>query len=244
IETMRHPQEIGLALEAAREVVGRDFPILAEVSIDQDLAMGDGTSVVAMGESLKARGATAIGVNCSDGPQDVFSALEKLAPLGIPLSAMPNAGLPRRVDERLIYIATPEYFGLFARRMFKLGVRLVGGCCGTTPEHIRRIAAAARMAGSALEPETNGPHTVEASYAPPAPAADIRVVPSAEKSRLAAKLAAKRFAVSVEVNPPSGLDVSRALSAAKMLVGAGIDVINIADGARAQARMSNVALAQ
>jgi methionine synthase / methylenetetrahydrofolate reductase (NADH) len=243
VETMRHPQEILLALEAAREAVGRDLPIITEVSIDQELAMADGTTILAMGESLKAGGADAIGVNCSDGPQDVFAALEKLVSLGIPLSAMPNAGLPRRVDERLIYIATPEYFGLFARRMFKLGVRLVGGCCGTAPEHIRRIAAAARMAGSALEPEPNGPHTVEASYAPPAPAADIRVVPSPEKSRLAAKLAEKRFAVSVEVNPPTGLDIGKALSAAKMLIGAGIDVINIADGARAQARMSNVALA-
>jgi homocysteine S-methyltransferase len=156
---------------------------------------------------------------------------------------MPNAGLPRRVDERLIYIATPEYFGLFARRMFKLGAALVGGCCGTTPEHIRRIAASARMAGSTLAPEAGTSHSIEASYAPPAPAADIRVVPSAEKSRLAAKLAQKRFAVSVEVNPPMGLDVTKALSAAKMLIEAGIDVINIADGARAQARMSNVALA-
>jgi homocysteine S-methyltransferase len=243
IETMHHTPEILLALEAAREAVGRDLPIVAEVSIDQELAMADGTPILAMGESLKARGATAVGVNCSDGPQDVFSAIEKLVPLDIPLSAMPNAGLPRRVDERLIYIATPEYFGLFARRMFKLGVKIVGGCCGTTPEHIRRISASARMAGSALVQEAASSHSVEASYAPPAPAADIRVVPSAEKSKLAAKLAQKRFAVSVEVNPPAGLDVKKALAAAKMLVGAGIDVINIADGARAQARMSNVALA-
>jgi methionine synthase I (cobalamin-dependent)/5,10-methylenetetrahydrofolate reductase len=243
IETMRHPQEILLALEAAREAVGTSLPIITEVSIDQDLAMADGTSVLAMGETLKARGADAIGVNCSDGPQDVFSAIEKLMPLGVPITAMPNAGLPRRVDERLIYIATPEYFGLFARRMFKLGVALVGGCCGTTPEHIRRIAASARMAGSTLAPEASSSHGIEASYAPPSPAADIRVVPSAEKSRLAAKLAQKRFAVSVEVNPPMGLDVTKALAAAKMLIEAGIDVINIADGARAQARMSNVALA-
>jgi len=243
IETMRHPQEILLALDAAREAVGRDLPIIAQVSIDQDLAMADGTSVLAMGESLKAHGADAIGVNCSDGPQDVFAAIEKLVSVGLPVSAMPNAGLPRRVDERLIYIATPEYFGLFARRMFKLGVRLVGGCCGTTPEHIRRIAAAARMAESALVPEGLSAHTIEASYAPPPPAANIRVVPAMEKSRLAAKIAQKRFAVSVEVNPPTGLDIEKALSAAKMLIGAGIDVINIADGARAQARMSNVALA-
>jgi homocysteine S-methyltransferase len=243
IETMRHPQEILLALDAAREAVGQRLPIVAQVSVDQELAMADGTTILSMGESLKAHGADAVGVNCSDGPQDVFFALEKLVPLGLPLTAVPNAGLPRRVDERLIYISTPEYFGLFARRMFKLGVRLVGGCCGTTPEHIRRISAAARMAGSALGVEADGSHAVEASYAPPPPASDIRVVPSAEKSRLAAKIADKRFAVSVEVNPPQGLDISKALAAAKMLIGSGIDVINIADGARAQARMSNVALA-
>jgi homocysteine S-methyltransferase len=99
------------------------------------------------------------------------------------------------------------------------------------------------MAGSAFTPEAEAGHSVEASYAPPPPASNIRVVPSYEKSRLAAKIANKRFAVSVEVNPPPGLDVSKALAAAKMLIGSGIDVINIADGARAQARMSNVALA-
>jgi len=242
IETMRHPQEILLAVDAAREAVGRDLPIIAQVSIDQELAMADGTSIRAMGEALLSRQVDAIGVNCSDGPQDVFFAVEKLVPLGLPVSALPNAGLPRRVDERLIYVSTPEYFGLFARRMFKLGVRLIGGCCGTTPEHIRRISAAARMAGS-THLDTERASAIEASYAPPAPASNIRVVPAAEKSRLAAKIAAKRFAVSVEVNPPLGLDIEKSIAAAKMLVSSGVDVINIADGARAQARMSNVALA-
>ena len=191
IETMRHPREIVLALDTVREVVGTSVPIIAQVSIDQDLAMADGTSILAMGETLKARGASSIGVNCSTGPQDVFAALEKLVPLGLPVTAMPNAGLPRRVDDRLIYVSTPEYFGVFARRMFKLGVRLIGGCCGTTPEHIRRIAGAARMAGSALHVDYDQETTVHTSYAPPAAAPDIRVVPMAEKSRLAAKIAAE-----------------------------------------------------
>jgi len=226
-----------------RESVGRDLPIVAQVSIGEELVMSDGTSILSMGETLKARGVDAIGVNCSTGPQDVFAAVEKLVPLGLPVTAVPNAGLPRRVDERLIYVATPEYFGVFARRMYKIGVRLIGGCCGTTPEHVRRIAAAARMAGATLQPEGENVSSIEASYAPPPAAPDVRVVPTAEKSRLAAKIAAKRFAVSVEVNPPVGLDTKKALSAAKMLIGAGVDVINIADGARAQARMSNVALA-
>ena len=170
IETMRHPREIVLALDTVREVVGTSVPIIAQVSIDQDLAMADGTSILAMGETLKARGASSIGVNCSTGPQDVFAALEKLVPLGLPVSAVPNAGLPRRVDDRLVYVSTPEYFGVFARRMFKLGVRLVGGCCGTTPEHVRRIAGAARMAGSALSRRYDQETAVHTSYAPPAAA--------------------------------------------------------------------------
>jgi homocysteine S-methyltransferase len=243
VETMRQPQEILLAVDAAREAVGRDLPIVAQVSIDQDLAMADGTPVAVIGQKLKERGVDALGVNCSNGPQDVFSAVEKLVLLGLPITAMPNAGLPRRVDERLLYVSTPEYFGVFARRMFKLGVRMVGGCCGTTPDHVRRIAGAARMAGSAAHTDTEEADSTHASYVPPKVPADIRVVPTAEKSRLAAKIAAKKFAVSVEVNPPIGLDYEKAINAAKMLIDAGVDVINIADGARAQARMSNLAMA-
>jgi homocysteine S-methyltransferase len=242
VETMRQPHEVLLAVEAVRETIGDKLPLVAEVSIDSDLCMADGTSIVAMGEMLKARGVDVIGVNCSTGPQDVYAAVEKLIPLGVPLSAMPNAGLPRRVDERLIYVSTPEYFGVFARRMFKLGVRVVGGCCGTTPEHIRRIAAAARMAGAAPTDADVAPKA-DSSYFPVAAPPDVRVVPLAEKSRFAAKLAAGKFVVSVEVNPPIGLDTGKALAAAKMLTSSGADVINIADGARAQARMSNLALA-
>ena len=243
VETMRQPQEILLAVDAAREAVGRELPIVAQVSIDQDLAMADGTPVAVIGQALKERGVDAIGVNCSNGPQDVFSAVEKLVLLGLPVTAMPNAGLPRRVDERLLYVSTPEYFGVFARRMYKLGISLVGGCCGTTPDHVRRIAGAARMAGSAAHADPEDTVSSHASYVPPKVPADIRVVPTAEKSRLAAKIAAKRFAVSVEVNPPIGLDYEKAINAAKMLIDGGVDVINIADGARAQARMSNLAMA-
>src|SRR6202035_1610617 len=90
-------------------------------------------------------GASIVGVNCSDGPMAVLAAVEKMIPVGIPVLAAPNAGLPRRVDERMVYVSTPEYFGVYARRMVRVGVRLVGGCCGTTPDHVRRIAAAARM---------------------------------------------------------------------------------------------------
>jgi homocysteine S-methyltransferase len=256
IETMRQPEEIELALEGARQAVGDALAIIAQVSVDADLAMADGTPVEVMGARLKALGCDVIGVNCCDGPQVVFAAVEKLLPLGVPLSAIPNAGLPRRVDDRFIYVSTPEYFGVFARRMCKLGVRLIGGCCGTTPEHVRRIAAAVRMEGSSSASAAladggsdSGPLWTGASpdepddaQTTPIPGMGVRVVPRDEKSAFAARIG-RKFVISVEVNPPVGLDARPAVEAARMLVAGGVDVINIADGARAQARMSNLALA-
>jgi methionine synthase / methylenetetrahydrofolate reductase(NADPH) len=255
IETMRQPEEIELALEGVRLASGHDVPVIAQVSVDEALTMADGTPVAEMGERLKALGCDVIGVNCCDGPQVVYAAVEKLLPLGVPLSAIPNAGLPRRVDDRFIYVSTPEYFGVFARRLCKLGVKLLGGCCGTTPEHVRRIAAAVRMEGSAAASaalddgsgEPSGPLWIgtssdEGEAASPAPGPSVRIVPREQKSAFAAKIG-RKFVVSVEVNPPVGLDPRAAVEAARMLTSGGVDVINIADGARAQARMSNLALA-
>jgi homocysteine S-methyltransferase len=206
--------------------------------------MADGTDSREIGRRMKDWGADVIGVNCSDGPMNVLSAVEAMLAVGLPVIAAPNAGLPRRVDERMVYVSTPEYFGIYARRMFKLGVRIVGGCCGTTPDHVKRIAASARMAaasdhdeGRGLEVPTQSEARASVSVAPHA-----TPTPRDEKSRLGAKLG-KRFVVSVEVNPPVGLDPSRAVAAAKSLKAGGVDVVNIADGARAQARMSNLALA-
>jgi homocysteine S-methyltransferase len=189
----------------------------------------------------------------------VLAAVEQMIPLGLPVLASPNAGLPRRIDERMVYVSTPEYFGVYAQRMFRIGVRLMGGCCGTTPEHIRRIAASARMMAGfagALEPKEED-ESVRTGFAPDSTTASgvlegdpSAVLPGAreappleERSELAAKLALRKFVVSVELTAPAGLDPSRAIAAAKSLKAAGIDVVNIGDGARAQARMSNLALA-
>src|SRR4029077_5046880 len=141
---------------------------------------------------MREWGASVVGVNCCDGPMNVLEAVTPMLELGLPVWAVPNAGLPRRVDDRLVYVSTSEYFGVYARRMFKLGVKLVGGCCGTTPEHVRRIAAAARMAGaaergatSAGEPDSVGrpSETFEAwSSDPPDAAASATCVPFAERS--------------------------------------------------------------
>ncbi len=250
IETMRQPDELFLAVEGARLAVGDSLPIVAQVSVDTDLALADGTPIADIGARLRDVGCDVIGVNCCDGPQVVLSAIEKLLPLGVPLAAIPNAGLPRRVDDRFIYVSTPEYFGVFARRLCKLGVRLIGGCCGTTPEHIRRIAAAARMEASvaACSSSDESPLWVGASdsSAPPdQPQGTIEgqtPIATENKSQFAAKIG-KKFVVSVEVNPPIGVDPQSAIDAAKKLIDGGVDVINIADGARAQARMSNLAMA-
>ncbi len=245
IETMRQPAELRVAIRVAKEASGGKIPVFAHVSVDEHGRMADGTSSEDIAKEMRDLGADVIGVNCSDGPMNVMSAIESMLKLGLPVSAVPNAGLPRRVDERLVYVSTPEYFGVYARRMFKLGARLVGGCCGTTPEHIKRIAAAARMASA-----TDGDDHTERDPRDKLDSAEVisislpgSPVPMRERSTLGEKIAKGRFVVSVEVNPPIGLDLAKSVAAAKMLMQGGVDVINIADGARAQARMGNLAMA-
>jgi homocysteine S-methyltransferase len=251
VETMRQTPELRVAVEAAVETIeasGLTVPIIASVSLDENGRMAEGTEADEIARLVREWGASIVGVNCSDGPMGVLSAVTKMVPVGLPVLASPNAGLPRRVDERMVYVSTPEYFGVYARRMIRVGVRLVGGCCGTTPEHIRRIAAAARMAsatGDAIE-VTRAEETASAEASTPTVASipgSLHPPPLAERSKLAAKIAAGKFVVSVEVNPPVGLDPAKAIHAAKMLRDSGVDVVNIADGARAQARMGNLALA-
>jgi methionine synthase / methylenetetrahydrofolate reductase(NADPH) len=245
VETFRQTNELRTAVEAAVEASQGRIPVIGSASTDEAGRMSDGTTSAEVARILKELGASGVGINCSDGPMNVLSSAEQMISVGLPVWALPNAGLPRRVDERMVYVSTPEYFGVYARRMYKLGVKVVGGCCGTTPEHIKRIAAAARMVGKddgtsadvhvELVTDRVDAQQVLANSNPP--------VPFEKKSVLAAKIAAKKFAVSVEVNPPVGLNPQKAIDAAKMLHAAGIDVINIADGARAQARMSNLSMA-
>ncbi len=247
VETMRQTPELRMAVEAAVEASEGRVPVIASVSLDEGGRMAEGTDAAEVARLAKEWGASVVGVNCSDGPMSVLAAAEKMIPAGLPVLAAPNAGLPRRVDERMVYVSTPEYFGVYARRMIRVGVRLVGGCCGTTPEHIKRIAAAARMTGGGLESRlTTDPPPLAVE-----PVSTVHsIVPGAlqatafdQRSDLASKIARGRFVVSVEVNPPVGTDPSRAVAAATMLKKGGIDVVNIADGARAQARMSNLAMA-
>jgi len=248
LETFRQTEEIHLAISALQRVneslpADQRIPIVASVSFDTFGTMADGLTPSEVGKRLADWGADAIGVNCADGPAGVYETATKMLGAGLPIVAQPNAGLPHRVDGRFAYMATPDYFLVYARRMLKAGVRGVGGCCGTTPEHIRQMAASARMlaatagvdeaAGEAESHELRGVVKV---------ADGVRVTPLEEKGVIGRKLANKEFIVSVEVNPPAGLSPKKALEAAKMLREGGVDVINVADGARATARMGNFVL--
>ncbi|MCB9596414.1 MAG: bifunctional homocysteine S-methyltransferase/methylenetetrahydrofolate reductase [Sandaracinaceae bacterium] len=248
LETFRQPEELALAIEGARAGSRGAIPILASVSFDAFGTMADGTGPEEMAKRLVDLGADAIGVNCADGPAGVYEMATRMLEVGVPVVAQPNAGLPRRVEGRLAYMATPEYFLVYARRLFKSGVRGVGGCCGTTAEHIKQIGMAARMLRGDDPPRDSSPPEVSGQatrdYEPVADhvAPGVTVTPLADKGVIGAALVAERFLVSVEVNPPPGLTLDKALEGARQLRDGGVDVINVADGARATARMGNLAL--
>ncbi|WP_437674654.1 bifunctional homocysteine S-methyltransferase/methylenetetrahydrofolate reductase [Sorangium sp. So ce131] len=238
LETFRHLDEIKLAIEAAREAAP-GLPILASMTFDTNGAVADGSEPERVAQTLRDWGISLLGVNCGDGPQLSLAMAERMAAAGLPLCVQPNAGLPRTVDGRLLYMATPEYFDVFARRMIQAGATMIGGCCGTTPEHVRWMAKSARMLRGAAARDDAWPAarpriTIDTP-------AGLEPTPLAERSPLAAKIAAGKFVVSVEVNPAPGLDPEGALSAAKMLIDSGVDVVNVADGPRATARMTNLA---
>jgi homocysteine S-methyltransferase len=252
VETFRQTPELRIAVEAAVEAGEGRVPVVASASLDEGARMAEGTGAAEIARLAREWGAAIVGVNCSEGPMAVLAALEQMVPVGLPVLAAPNAGLPRRIDERMVYVSTPEYFGVYAHRMVYVGARLLGGCCGTTPDHVRRIAAAVRMAAGSksTEPKTAEDGGAQEPFGitggapvPGIPRGAVDPAPFAERSALAAKIARGKFVVSVEVSPPVGLDPSRAVAAAKALQAGGIDVVNIADGARAQAKMSNLALA-
>jgi methionine synthase / methylenetetrahydrofolate reductase (NADH) len=237
LETFRDLNEIGAAIDAVRSVC--DLPIVAQMTTEEDGNSLDGTPPEAFAPELERRGASLIGVNCSVGPAPMLETIERLAQVTRRrLSAQPNAGKPRDIEGRNIYLCSPEYMASYARRFVLYGVRLVGGCCGTTPEHIRQIRAAVR----ATTPAGRATGVAAASTAA-APAPAVPAVPRAEKSRLAHAIARGSFVLTVELVPPKGHECQTAIERAKVLRIRGVDAINIPDGPRASARMSALALA-
>ncbi|MCB9549279.1 MAG: bifunctional homocysteine S-methyltransferase/methylenetetrahydrofolate reductase [Myxococcales bacterium] len=235
LETFPVLQELETAIELARTRAA--VPVVALFTFQPDGLSLQRHSPEQVGRRLIAAGADVIGSNCGGGPDLLYRVTTPMVGLGKPVMAQANAGLPQVVDGRVIYVANPEYFGVFGRRLLKAGVKVLGGCCGTGPEHIRRMANATRMLGGGVEAPP-GPR-IEPGETP----AGGPEVPLAERSDFAAALAAGRFVTSVEVNPPAGLDLAKKIEAAQALRDFGVTTINIADGPRASLNMSNLAMA-
>ena len=237
LETFGYLEEIHQAMLAARDVSGT-LPIVAQVTIDEDGNCLDGSDPQTFVPKLAEWGADVIGCNCSVGPVAMLDAMERVrAATSLPLAAQPNAGIPRSVDGRNIYLCSPEYMASYARKFVAAGVRLVGGCCGTTPEHIRVMKSALRV-GEARGKAASKPATGNQT----APLA-IPALPLQDRSLLGAKLASGEFVTMVEIDPPNGIDIRKEVEGARFLKSVGVDAVNIPDSPRASARMSNQALA-
>jgi methionine synthase I (cobalamin-dependent)/5,10-methylenetetrahydrofolate reductase len=252
LETFFDPAEIAQALAAAREIAP-GIPVCACMTIDLEGRLPLGGPVEEALRDLVSLGADAVGLNCSVGPAPMLAAARRLREaVPVPLVAEPNAGLPKEVDGRTIYMSTPEYFAEYATRFLQAGVRIVGGCCGTSPAHIRAMAQSVRQfrAMSGIQGPARGPthraRVVEVESGDrgrareEARAEDVRRVPFEEKSAWSRKLAAGGGARSVEILPPSGITIDKFLEGAAALKAAGIDAVNIPDGPRASSRMSAI----
>ncbi|HTS15257.1 MAG TPA: bifunctional homocysteine S-methyltransferase/methylenetetrahydrofolate reductase, partial [Candidatus Sulfotelmatobacter sp.] len=242
IETFWDRSHLILAVDEARRA--SDLPVIAEMTFGEDLVAGDGTTPELATASLIAAGADVIGVNCGAGPFACQEALERMAAAAgeTPRSIMPNAGLPQRIEGRFVYAASPAYLGEMVPRMVAAGAGVVGGCCGTTPDH---IAAMRRILDGGLArraPEKRRP------AAAPRPAGDgdgaaHAVGEAPPPTRFAAALVSGRFVISVEVDPPRSIRIDRTLQAARLLRDAGVDIVNISDSAMARVRMGCMAVA-
>jgi homocysteine S-methyltransferase len=236
LETFGYLEELHQAMLAAKEVAPR-LPLVAQVTIDEDSNCLDGSDPETFAPRLAEWGADVIGCNCSVGPVAMLDGIERIrAVSSLPLAAQPNAGIPRSVEGRNIYLCSPEYMASYARKFVAAGVRIVGGCCGTTPDHIRVMKGALRV-GEARG-KTASAHVAGAPAAPTA----ISATPLEERSLLGAKLARGEFVTMVEVVPPKGTDIGKELEGARFLKSVGVDAVNIPDSPRASARMSNQAL--
>lgn len=237
LETFHDLAEMQQAIRAVRELC--DHVIIAQMTINDHGATAFGTApeifTQRLDQWLNRDGHDVIGLNCSVGPQIILEAIEKMrAHTTRRLAAQPNAGLPRDVGGRQMYLASPEYMAKYAKRLINAGVKFIGGCCGTTPEHIKLIVDAVR----ALSP---GRRTVRAITVEEK-AAQVDPVPFAERSRFANKIAHDQFVTSVEIVPPKGCDPTKMLDGVRALKEAGVDAVNVPDGPRAQTKMGALAV--
>ena len=231
-ETISALDEARCILEAAREVAPT-LPIAVLLTVDDEGRCLDGVPAEVAARQIEAWGAAAVGCNCSSGPAIALTVIERMRQaVTIPLIAMPNAGMPRSVDGRSIYLTSPEYMASFARKFVKAGASFVGGCCGTTPNHIRAMRGALR----AIDAQQQGAEQVEVEANP----AETPINPPRleDRSRVGALIAAGEFCTLVEIVPPRGIDASREIEGAAYLHRLGVHAINVPDSPRASARMS------
>lgn len=236
LETFSDLVELREAIVAVQSAC--DLPIVAQVSLTDDGRLLTGESPADVARLLASFQVDVIGVNCGVGPQSTLDAVQQMAlPLFAHLSAMPNAGAPSRLEGRYMYFSTPEYFAEYARRFVNAGVRLIGGCCGTTPAHV------AAMKQALAEKAEAAPTTIAFTAAPTPQTEAIESAVSVEPTALQRALADRKFVVSVELDPPKGLNPTRIVNGAAMLADVGVDCINIGDSPMARVRMGCISLA-
>lgn len=236
-ETFRYPVEMHVALEAVRSRTS--VPIVASMTFAEDGRTADGMEPERVAALMSDWGADVVGANCGEGPSQIFEIAPRMIGAGKPVIAQANAGLPRVLDGRVIYMATPEYFGEYTKRFLNSGINIVGGCCGTTPDHIRQVSSEARMV-------SGGRVTIMSDHVQPADkdtAPSLTPPPLGERSGFGSCLSGG-FVVSIEIDPPTGLDVSKIVDGARALKEAGVRFVNIADGPRATVRISALAMAR
>jgi methionine synthase I (cobalamin-dependent)/5,10-methylenetetrahydrofolate reductase len=230
IETMPALNEAEQAVRAAKEVAP-DLPIVVLVTVDEEANCLDGASPETAAKRIESWGVSGLGCNCSVGPATVLTALERMAAVtNLPLMAMPNAGMPRSVEGRNIYLCSPEYMASFTRKFTKAGVQFIGGCCGTTPQHIRAMKSALRATDAQASAQRTTSKEAIVTETPPAAIQ--------ERSRLGRLVHEGVFITMVEIVPPRGIDCSKELKGAQELADLGVHAINVPDSPRASARMS------
>jgi methionine synthase / methylenetetrahydrofolate reductase(NADPH) len=236
LETFSDLPEIEQAILAAREVDAK-IPVIAQMTIAGECRTHYGVEVEDVARSLDAFGADIVGLNCSLGPQGILEAIERMAAVTRrKLSAQPNAGMPREVGGRSMYMASPEYMASYARHLVHARARVIGGCCGTTPEHIHAIAEGIRpLAPRNVFIPANDRRRTPVQV--PEQDRGVEPQPFGERSRFAGRISRGEFVTSVEIVPPRGADATRMLAECESLKRAGVDAVNVPDGPRAQSRM-------
>jgi homocysteine S-methyltransferase len=235
LETFSNPEELQVAVEALSDV--SNTPIIAQMTVNErnETIYGERADQ-AVARIARIEAVTVVGLNCSVGPSSMLTSLELIRTVtDKPISVQPNAGMPRSVEGRQLYMCTPEYMAEYAKRFFEKGARIIGGCCGTTPDHIREIVRSVRSLDKASA-RSRSTVTVHVAKKPEAPLAEPK--PLAERSRLGAKLVAGQEVTMIEMTPPRGVDMTAILKKARRCADAGIDAINIPDGPRASSRLS------